>query len=175
MAAATLAIVAQGLGAPTAAIAKNAGISNGSLFTYFETKAALFNQLYFELKSDMGSAALDGFSARAPLRRQLERLWLNWTRWATANPDKRRAMALLHVSDDITSETRAALHQEMAPIAALLEQARAKGPMKDASMAYIGAMMNAMADTTMDFMLQDPKHADEHCKVGFDALWRMLA
>ena len=31
-----------GLGAPTATIAKEAGVSNGSLFTYFETKADLF-------------------------------------------------------------------------------------------------------------------------------------
>jgi hypothetical protein len=26
----------------------------------------------------------------------------------------------------------------------------------------------------MDFMVQDPTHADKHCKVGFDALWRVL-
>ena len=31
-------IASQGLGAPTAMIAKQAGVSNGSLFTYFETK-----------------------------------------------------------------------------------------------------------------------------------------
>jgi hypothetical protein len=28
------------------------------LFTYFDTKAELLNQLYLELKTDMGSAAL---------------------------------------------------------------------------------------------------------------------
>ncbi|RYD40674.1 MAG: TetR/AcrR family transcriptional regulator, partial [Verrucomicrobiaceae bacterium] len=39
MDAAVRVIVAQGLSAPTATIAKEAGISNGSLFTYFETKA----------------------------------------------------------------------------------------------------------------------------------------
>jgi hypothetical protein len=63
---------------------------------------------------------------------------------ATANPDKRRALALLQVSDDITAETRAASHKEMAFIAALLERARAKGPMKDAPMTFVAAMMNSM-------------------------------
>lgn len=43
--AATRVIVAQGLSAPTAGIAKEADIANGSLFTYFETKADLFNHL----------------------------------------------------------------------------------------------------------------------------------
>jgi hypothetical protein len=42
----------------------------------------------------------------------------------------------------------------MAFIAALLERARAKGAMKDAPMTFVAAMMNSMAETTMDFMLQ---------------------
>lgn len=174
MAAATRVIVAQGLSAPTAVIAKEAGISNGSLFTYFETKSELYNQLYLELKAGMAAAGLDGFSAKESLRDQFARMWSNWTRWATANPEKRRALALLGVSDDITPETRAAAHKEMAFIAALLDRARAKGPMRDAPMAFVAAMMSSMADTTMDFMLEDPKNADEHSRVGFDALWRML-
>jgi AcrR family transcriptional regulator len=39
MAAAIRVIAAQGLAAPTATIAKEAGVANGSLFNYFETKA----------------------------------------------------------------------------------------------------------------------------------------
>ena len=39
MAVATRVIVTNGLSAPTAMIAQEAGVSNGSLFTYFETKA----------------------------------------------------------------------------------------------------------------------------------------
>ena len=172
--AATRAIVVQGLSAPTAAIAKEAGISNGSLFTYFETKAELFNQLYFELKSDMGAAAFEGVPLKGPLRTRLAHLWSNWTQWAVTAPEKRRAITLLHVSDDITPETRNALNKELAPIAALFEQARVKGPMKNASLTYVGAMLNAVAETTMDFMLLDPEHADAHCQTGFEALWRML-
>ncbi|AKF05386.1 TetR/AcrR family transcriptional regulator [Sandaracinus amylolyticus] len=175
LAAAVRVIVAQGLSAPTAAIAREAGISNGSLFTYFETKTELFNQLYLELKAGMATAALDGFSAKESLRDQFARVWSNWTHWATSNPDKRRALMLLQVSGDITPETRAASHKEMAFIAALLERARAKGPMKDTPMVLVSAIMTAVAETTMDFMLQHPDHADEHSKAGFDALWRMLS
>jgi AcrR family transcriptional regulator len=60
MAAATRTIVTHGLSAPTATIAQEAGVSNGSLFTYFETKADMSNQLYLELKAGMASAALEG-------------------------------------------------------------------------------------------------------------------
>jgi AcrR family transcriptional regulator len=54
MSAAIKAIAVQGLSAPTSLIAKEAGVSNGSLFTYFETKADLLNQLYCELRADSG-------------------------------------------------------------------------------------------------------------------------
>ena len=51
--AATRIIVTQGLSAPTMGIAKEAGVANGSLFTYFETKPDLFNHPYLELKAEM--------------------------------------------------------------------------------------------------------------------------
>ena len=174
MAAATRVIAAQGLSAPTAVIAREAGVSNGSLFTYFETKADLFNQLYLELKTEMATASLDGIAAQAPLREQFSRMWSNWMRWATSNPGKRRALALLSVSDDITLQTRAASHLPMAEIAVMLEQARARGPLRDAPMDFAVALMNSLADATMDFMINDPAKADEHRGTGFDALCRML-
>lgn len=174
MAAATRVIVKQGLGAPTAVIAKEAGVANGSLFTYFATKTDLYNQLYFELKLGMAAASLQDVPASGPLREQFSRMWSNWMRWAIAEPDKRRALSLLGVSDDITQETRTSGHQVMAHIGALVERARANGPMRDAPFGLVAALMNSMADATMDFMAQDPANADAHCKVGFDALWRVL-
>jgi AcrR family transcriptional regulator len=174
MAAATRVIVAQGLSAPTALIAREAGISNGSLFTYFDTKADLFNQLYLELKTGMAAACLDGLSMKAPLPEQMCRMWSNWMLWATSNPEKRRALALLDVSDDISQETRAVSHQAMAEVARMLEQALAGGPMQGAPLGFVVAIMNSVAEATMDFTIHDPANADEHRRVAFEALWRML-
>ncbi len=154
MAAATRVIVTHGLSAPTALIAQEAGVANGSLFTYFETKTDLFNQLYLELKAEMASAALEYFSAKAELRKQLFHIWANWMGWAVSNPEKRRALAQLGVSDEITPASRAAGHKTMARIAELMEH---------------------LAEATMDFMVQDPANAKKHCKAGFDALWRVIA
>src|SRR6202167_4108617 len=105
MAAAARVIVTHGLSAPTAMIAQEAGISNGSLFTYFETKADLFNQLYLELKTGVAAAALEGFPAGNDLRKQVFHVWSNWMDWAVSSPEKRRALAQLSVSDEITPAT----------------------------------------------------------------------
>jgi AcrR family transcriptional regulator len=173
--AATRIIVTQGLSAPTAGIAKEAGVANGSLFTYFETKADLFNQLYLELKREIASAAIKNLPEDAELREQFFHIWRNWVNWAVAYPEKRRALAQLGVSDEITAATRAAAHKTMARIAELMERSRTKGPMRNAPIGFVAALMNSAAEATMDYMVQDAKNATRHCKVGFDALWRMVA
>ena len=174
MAAAARVIVTHGLGASTALIAQEAGVSNGSLFTYFETKAELFNCLYLELKAAMASAALEGLPAGAELREKVFHIWSNWMRWSVSNPDKRRALTQLAVSDDITPTTRSAGQKTMAPIAELLERCRANGPMRTVSMGFVAAIMHSLAEATMDFITQDPANADEHSRIAFEALWRML-
>jgi AcrR family transcriptional regulator len=172
--AATRVIVAEGLSAPTMGIAKEAGIANGSLFTYFETKTELFNQLYLEIKTAMATAAMKDMPEGAELREQFLHAWRNWTNWAVSFPEKRRALAQLSVSDEITPETRAAAHKTMARMGELLERSRAQGPMSKAPMSFVVLLMSSVAEATMDFMTQDPKNAKKHCKTGFDALWRIV-
>jgi AcrR family transcriptional regulator len=172
--AATRVIVQQGLSAPTAGIAKEAGVANGSLFTYFETKTALFNHLYLELKVEAASAMLKKLPESADLQEQLLHIWRNWMNWAVTNPEKRRVLMQLAVSDEITPETHLAAHKTMAPVAGLLERGRAKGPMQKVPLAFILAIVNSVAEATMTFMTQDPDNAKKHSKAGFDALWRML-
>jgi AcrR family transcriptional regulator len=149
--------------------------ANGSLFTYFETKTDLFNQLYLELKTEMASAATKDLPTGAEPREQLLHLWQHWMNWAVSYPEKRRALAQLGVSEEITLETRAAGHKTMAGVAGLLEQIRGSGPMRKAPMGFVVAIMNSVAEATIDFMTQDSTHARKHCKEGFKALWRMVA
>ncbi len=172
---ATRVIASQGLGAPTAAIAREAGVSNGSLFTYFPTKADLLNQLYLELKGEMSRVALPELPPGGSVREPLLALWTQWLRWAAASPEKRRALAHLAVSDDITPTSRLAGHEAMSGIADLLDRSRKQGPLRDAPLDFVLALMNALADTTVDFMIQDPSNADHRCEASFEALWRMVS
>jgi AcrR family transcriptional regulator len=175
LAAATRIIVTQGLSASTMGIAKEAGVANGSLFTYFATKSDLFNALYLELKVEMASAAMVGLRESDELREQVFQVWQNWMNWALSFPEKRRALAQLGVSDEITPSTRTAASRAMAGAAKLMQRVRANGSMRTASMAFVLTLMNSLAEATMDFIAEDPANAKKHCRVGFDALWRMVA
>jgi AcrR family transcriptional regulator len=175
LAAAIRVFATQGLGAPTALIAKEAGVSNGSLFTYFPTKIELLNELYLELKSEMAFASVRGLPAKVETRKQMLHIWRNWMKWAAKNPGKRRTLALLNVSDALVPQSRAQGHKIMAGIAALLERSRANGPMRQAPMGFVVALLNSIAEATIDFMILEPRRAASHSKTGFEALWRVLA
>ena len=172
--AATRTIVKEGLGTPTAGIAKEAGVANGSLFTYFETKTELFNQLYLNLKADMAEVALRDLRESDELRKQFQHVWQNWIGWALAAPEKRRALAQLEVSDEITPETRAAGRRVMLPLADLIGRVRQSSSMNKIPSGFVFALMNAVAESTMDFVVKDRANAKAHSKVGFEALWRMI-
>ncbi|MCX0273479.1 TetR/AcrR family transcriptional regulator [Nocardia zapadnayensis] len=173
--AATRTIAAHGLGVATAAIAKEAGVSNGSLFTYFDTKADLFNQLYLELKKEMAAAAMGGLPSGDDTRGQLQHMWNGWLGWAGAHPAKRRALAQLSVSEEIEPATHQAAGQGMAGVAEILEKSRSGGPMQDAPLAFVSALASALVDAAIDYIIRDPDNADTHARTSFDALWRMIA
>src|SRR6202789_3512639 len=163
LAAAARVIAAQGLAAPTAEIAKKAGVSNGSLFAYFETKADLLNRLYVDLKAEMAARALDGIPTETDIRTQMFHMWSNVLRWATDCPEKRRTLAHLSVSDDVTPESREKALDEIAGVAELVERARQNGPMRDLPLDFVAALMTALADATIDDMIRNPANADRHC------------
>ncbi len=153
-------------------------MSNGSLFTYFATKGDMFNQLFLELKADMATAALEGLPAGAELRKRTFHAWRNWMRWAVSNPEKRRALAQLYLSEEITSSAPSAGRKQpaekVAELVDLMEQCRSIGPMQNTPLGFVAAIMNAMAEATMDFMVHDPPNADRHCRAGFEAFWRVV-
>ena len=175
LAAAVRAIDRHGPSAPTALIAKEAGVANGSLFTYFETKSALFNALYLELKRDMAAAAIEGLSAVADLPEQPRHVWSNWMEWAVRAPQKRQALARLGVCDELTATTRAQAQRIMEELAHRMRPAPARGLMREAPFAFVAAVMNSVAETTMDFMLTDPAQGEHYSQAGFEAVSRMLS
>lgn len=174
--AATIRVInSQGLSAPTSLLAREADVSNGTLFIYFKTKAELYNQLYLQLKEEMVAALTFGISSNADLKDQLFQMWSNWMNWARTSPDKKRALALLAVAEELNSDTRAMAQKKMASLENLVERCRKKGVMQDAPLHFVAAIMNSIGETTMDFIIQDPANAEKHSRMGFDALWRAIS
>ncbi|MFP3464048.1 TetR/AcrR family transcriptional regulator [Leifsonia sp. SIMBA_070] len=175
LAAATEAIAADGLSVPTASIAKRAGVASGSVFVYFETKAVLLNELYVQLKAEMGSVAVAGLAGDGSTREQLRHMWSQWLGWATANPQKRRALAQLEVADEVSEDSHRLVQTSQRAMAELVERARAGGPLAVAPLGFVLSLTSAMADATMDAMIREPEAAEARGDAAFEAIWRVLA
>ena len=177
--AATQVVADQGVGAPTATIAKTAGVAEGTLFTYFATKDELLNRLYLELKLELSEAMLspgaNDAAGNADARRRLQLAWQQYVRWGVTFPQKRKVLAQLGVSDRITEQTKAAGMRAFTDINAMLQESVASGALRDRPPAFVGAIMASLAETTMDFMGRDPAHADDYETSGFEAFWDAIA
>ncbi len=167
-------VAESGLGAATAEIAKRAQVPHGSVFTYFETKTDLLNGLYVELKTDLAKAILDTMPATGDIRSRLHHLWVSWTDWGVAHPAKRRALAQLGVSDQITEASRRAAGAVAAPAVEVVSSARAGGALRQAPLGYVGALVETMAGISIDFMIRDEGSARAVREAGFEALWNAL-
>src|ERR1700728_968563 len=89
LAAATEAVAMLGVSAPTAKIAKEAGVAEGTLFTYFTNKDELLNRLYLELKMDLRNAMMTGYPAGKSLVDRNRHVWDRLIDWGSAHPLKR--------------------------------------------------------------------------------------
>ena len=175
LSAATTLIAKEGLGAATASIAREAAVSNGSLFTYFETKQYLFNQLYTELKLELIEALREEWPDTSSIRTRFRHIWVRWTGWGADFPEKRRTLAQLSVSDLVTDETRAAGILEAGFTLDVIREMSRKGVLKGQPPAFVFSIVEALAGTTVDYMIRDPKHAAGLQASGFEAACKAIS
>ena len=172
---ATAEVVAMlGVSAPTAKIAKEAGVAEGTLFTYFANKDELLNQLYLELKTDLRDAMMTGYPAGKSLVDRNRHVWDRFIGWGSAHPLKRRAMRQLAVSDRITEECKKLVGDAFGQVNDMMRECAAGGAMRPHAPSFVSAIMSAIADTTMDFIAREPAQAKRYTKAGFDAFWKAV-
>jgi AcrR family transcriptional regulator len=94
--AATRLFAERGLTAPpTSEISKQAGLAEGTLFTYFKTKDDLINALYREIKLELADAMMSDFPRKRNVRTRLRHVWDRYVHWGVANPEQRKVLAQL--------------------------------------------------------------------------------
>ena len=172
LAAATRIIAAEGVSAPTAKIARDAGIAGGTLFTYFATKDTLLNALYRSLKADIADAIMDGYPDRSAALMRTRHVWDRYIDWGIREGTKRQTMAQLAVSHRVS---RDAMEDALEPLLALDTMlADCADGSTGLTNGHVAAIMTALANVTIDFAERDPANAASHIDLGFAAFWRAV-
>ncbi|ODP34089.1 TetR/AcrR family transcriptional regulator [Pandoraea sp. ISTKB] len=172
--AAMMAVAEQGVLATTAVIAKRAGVAEGTLFTYFENKEVLFQELYLHLKREMAAAMMPGYPHQTDVRRRVEHVFQCYVGWGLDNPAGRLAVSRLLASGRLTDETRAQGATLFLDIPQMMEAAVRDGTLLNAPMAFLYAIIERIADTTIESIEKSPADAAHYRQIGFTAAWRAI-
>jgi len=172
--AATRVFAEQGTSAPTARIAREAGVAEGTLFTYFESKDALLNELYLVIKDGLREAMLEGYPHRAAIHERARHVWMAYVNWGVAHPEGRKVMAQLMVSERVSDASKSEGSAPFGGVQDMLRQAMAKGVLRELSPAFVGALLSAMAETTIGFIEREPAEADRYREASFEAFWNAI-
>lgn len=167
-------IAKAGLGAPTAKIAKRAGVAAGTLFLYFANKEELLNELYVDLKGEAYKKINANFPHKGSLERRARHVWSSYLDWAIEFPAKRKVSVLLNVSDLIKPETRERINAERGAVDATFRELSSRGAVRGLPAGFGAAAMSSMQESTMEFIAKQPKQRKELIEKAFQVWWRAL-
>lgn len=169
-------VAVQGLAAPTAQIARQAGVAEGTLFRYFATKDDLLNALYLHLKSDLSEAVKSSFTDAASPELQAQSVWNSYIDWGLLKPVACRAVNQLAVSDKIRPETREAVKQLFPEVRCAFASSNTfNGLSAEQSSTFADAILVALAQVAMTFAANTPDQAEAYKAAGFAAMRRTLS
>jgi AcrR family transcriptional regulator len=175
--AATRVFAERGLSAaPTSEISKRAGVAEGTLFTYFETKGDLINALYRSIKLELADAMMSGFPRKKNVRTRLRHVWDRYVNWGVTNPEQRKVLAQLQVSEMLSKESIEAGGAPFVEMQNMIRDAIDQHILRvDVPIEMISEMMAAVAEASMDLIALKPAMANKYRNSGFEVYWAGIA
>ncbi|EPQ4121184.1 TetR/AcrR family transcriptional regulator [Klebsiella pneumoniae] len=165
--AATAAFAQSGIAASTSAIARSAGVAEGTLFRYFATKDELLNELYLAIKLRLVRTMIAGLDPDEKRPKENARnIWNSYIDWGVRNP--------MEHSERITDETRRQVKESFPELNEMCQLSVKEIFLSEAYRAFGGALFLSLAETTIEFASHDPQRAREIIALGFEAMWHAL-
>ena len=161
--------------APTSEISKQAGIAEGTLFTYFETKDDLINALYREIKLELAGAMMSDFPRKKKVGIRLRHVWDRYLNWGLANPKQRKALAQLTVSEALTKESREAGGAPFVEFQGMIRDGIEQRVFRnDVPVELISKTLAALVEATIDLTVANPSKAKQYRDSGFQMFWASI-
>ena len=158
--------------APTSEISKQAGVAEGTLFTYFKTKDDLINALYREIKLELADAMMSDFPRKGKIGTRLRHVWDRYVNWGIANPNQRKVLAQLTVSEVLTKESREAGGAPFVEFQIMIRDAIEQRVIRnDLPVELISKSLTALVEATIDLTVANRSKAKQYRGSGFQMFW----
>ncbi|EPJ2978788.1 TetR/AcrR family transcriptional regulator [Klebsiella pneumoniae] len=160
--AATAAFAQSGIAASTSAIARSAGVAEGTLFRYFATKDELLNELYLAIKLRLVRTMIAGLDPDEKRPKENARnIWNSYIDWGVRNPMEHKAI-------------RRQVKESFPELNEMCQLSVKEIFLSEAYRAFGDALFLSLAETTIEFASHDPQRAREIIALGFEAMWHAL-
>ncbi|WP_417484622.1 TetR/AcrR family transcriptional regulator [Maricaulis salignorans] len=161
---------------PTALIAREAGVANGTLFNYFPSKAALVEAVYLSLKQSWATHLQAAAPPSGKAHDRLAGYWSGAIDWARTHPDRYALLGQLKLSDEIGDGARAHGIDMFGATLELIGEAMTGGVIRPVDPALLKALAEAQIGAAIDFLLAHPDApADDIARTSFGIFWRGIA
>ena len=158
--AATAAFAQSGIAASTSAIARSAGVAEGTLFRYFATKDELLNELYLAIKLRLVRTMIAGLDPDEKRPKENARnIWNSYIDWGVRNPMEHKAIRRMALSERITDETRRRVKESFPELNEMCQLSVKEIFLSEAYRAFGDALFLSLAETTIEFASHDPQRA----------------
>lgn len=165
-------------GTPTSKIAKFAGVANGTLFHYYNTKEDLIVSLYIDIKTRMAeyidAKAINGLNAKEIFKQQFTQVLL----WSLENKDEFYFIQQFHTSPFAALVPSDVIEKQLSKSCHQIEEAIKLKAIKERDVNLILTLFTSHAFGLNQYLTKTNLSKKQQMKViddSFEMLWIMLS
>lgn len=158
-----------------AAVAQEAGIATGTIYTYFKNKEALINQLYLHLKEEKVKLMFKKYNEDDNFYVSFQKLWLAYFKISMNEYHKMMFIEQYAYSSVITGVTRKKADALLAPMIELLHRAQQEQLIKSVAPEIIlSAITGAVLEIVRYYHSKGSKPAKSTIEQCFEMAWNSI-
>lgn len=141
-----------GVGVATSKIAKEASVSNGTLFNYFKTKQALIDEVYFYIKEKISNEIISDLDEQKDVKAVFKEIWSSYTQWALEHEQEYKVLGLLKSSQLLSDDVLQASEHLFSYALSIMENAIHEKSVIDAPIPLICEITGAQANAVIEYI-----------------------
>jgi AcrR family transcriptional regulator len=158
-----------------AAVAKEAGIATGSIYTYFKNKEALINQLYLHLKEEKLKMMFKKYHEKDNFYESFQKLWMSYFKISMTEYHKMMFIEQYAYSSIITAPTRKKADALLLPMVSLLEKAQQEQLIKKVAPEIIlSSITGAVLEIVRYYQSKGKKPSKSTIEQCFEMAWTSI-
>ena len=163
---------------PTSKIAKEAGISSGTLFYFFPTKDELVVALYLDIKDKLGCEITESISQESSFKEILKKYYKTTLNWAKEHTAEFKFMEQFNSSPYLKKIAEDEIQKYVKPLKELLQNAIDEGVLKNMDLEILFTLISGHTFSINQYLISKEFTKEKRNLMisdTFELLWEMIA